>query len=302
MPKAPTRVRAWLFTLNNPKVDEDPRKWGASYVVWQKEKGDEGTIHYQGYCYFKVAKTLAGVKKVNARAHWEVRKGSHSQAKAYCSKQETREEGPWEEGVEPSQGARSDLSGIKEKLDTGATLAEVASQDFSTWAKYRGAFREYKMLVTKPRNFKSVVYVVCGETGVGKSRWAADKWPNAYWKSHGQWWDSYDGQEVVIIDEFYGWLTYSFMLRLLDRYPLLVEVKGGSVPFVSKVVVIISNKDPAEWYDSKKCLWAPLERRIDKWFEMVEGGEKRWLKGKKESVVVVEKAKEKVSVGVNYYE
>ena len=36
--------------------------------------------------------------------------------------------------------------------------------------------------------------------------------------------------------------------RLLDWYPLWVEVKGGSVPMLAKVYVITANTDPEDWY------------------------------------------------------
>ena len=36
--------------------------------------------------------------------------------------------------------------------------------------------------------------------------------------------------------------------RLLDWYPLWVEVKGRSVPMLAKVYVITANTDPEDWY------------------------------------------------------
>lgn len=55
---------------------------------------------------------------------------------------------------------------------------------------------------------------------------------------------------MVIIDEFYSWLRYDFFLRLTDRYPLQVETKGGSVQFVSRIIVVTSNTPPDAWYPS----------------------------------------------------
>ena len=46
-----------------------------------------------------------------------------------------------------------------------------------------------------------------------------------------KWWDNYAQEEIIILDEFYGWLPYCEMLRLLDRYPCQVETKGGSINF-----------------------------------------------------------------------
>ena len=36
--------------------------------------------------------------------------------------------------------------------------------------------------------------------------------------------------------------------RLLDWYPLWVEVKGGSVPMMAKRYVLTSNTSPDDWY------------------------------------------------------
>ena len=36
--------------------------------------------------------------------------------------------------------------------------------------------------------------------------------------------------------------------RLLDWYPLWVEIKGGSLPMLATRYVITSNQHPADWY------------------------------------------------------
>lgn len=33
----------------------------------------------------------------------------------------------------------------------------------------------------------------------------------------------YVGQPTVVFDDFYSWFPYDFILRLLDRYPLVVN-------------------------------------------------------------------------------
>ncbi len=86
--------------------------------------------------------------------------------------------------------------------------------------------------------------------------------PNAYWKPVGEWWDGYDGQEDVVMDDFYGWLKWSFLLNLLDRYPMLVPIKGGTKEFVAKRVFITSNKKPEMWYPNQIDI-APLVRRLE---------------------------------------
>lgn len=267
----------WVFTINNPSDDQEPAKWAdVEYAIWQKEKGANGTIHLQGYCVFAQKKRLSWLKKnAHPGAHWEGRLGTHEQAKEYSRKVETRIAGPWESGQEDpklgSQGKRNDLMDLKRKLDAGKTEAEIAKDEesFPVWAKYNKIIPRYRILTGKQRDWPVFTQVVWGAPGLGKTRKARDlAGPDAFWLSRpaGQtvWFDGYIGQEVIVIDEFYGWISFDLLCRLLDRYPLNVETKGGSTPMTARKVIITSNVAPAQWYPNIAperigALWRRLE-------------------------------------------
>ena len=66
----------------------------------------------------------------------------------------------------------------------------------------------------------------------------------------------------MVLDDFYGWIKFDEMLRLLDRYPLLVETKGGTTHFTSRFIHITSNKHPSSWY-KRGHYYDALFRRFD---------------------------------------
>ncbi len=74
--------------------------------------------------------------------------------------------------------------------------------------------------------------VFWGKTGTGKSRRAWDEAGlDAYCKDpRTKFWDGYQDEENVVIDEFQGGIDISHLLRWLDRYPVRVEIKGASKP------------------------------------------------------------------------
>lgn len=82
------------------------------------------------------------------------------------------------------------------------------------------------------------------------------------------WWDGYDTQEVVIIDEFEPseyMLGFKFMLQLMDENPFQVPVKGGYRNFAPQYVFITSNHHPSTWYEYKsKNDFVAFTRRVDK--------------------------------------
>jgi hypothetical protein len=62
------------------------------------------------------------------------------------------------------------------------------------------------------------------------------------------WWDGYEDQPIVVLEEFYGWIPVSILLNMINSTPFKVPVKGGSRSFLAKTVYITSNSSPSTWY------------------------------------------------------
>lgn len=263
----------WCWTLNNPTDGEISALTTAlqtaeiRYAVYQHEIGDGGTHHLQGYTELWCARGLGVMRLLLPRAHLEIRRGSRLQARTYCTKESTRAPGtsPVEFGTfeDHSQGARNDIRNVCESLRT-RKVRDVILDYPETYAKYPRFFTEYKRVVTPPRDWVTKVFVFVGTTGTGKTRGAHLLWSDVWTKPPGVWYDTYDSEPHVLIDDFDGRdITFRFLLQLLDRYPLLVPVKGAFVPWVPRVIVITSNLGVDEWYNrDDPTLNAPLHRRI----------------------------------------
>ena len=77
----------------------------------------------------------------------------------------------------------------------------------------------------------------------------AARWPDAFWKApESKWWDGYSGHETVVLDDFkdYG-MPLVDLQRLLDWYPLWVEVKGER-PHAGQEVRHHGEHLPDDWY------------------------------------------------------
>lgn len=239
-----------MFTLNNPsEEDSSPKEWEHwAYLVWQKERGEEGTLHLQGFvCWGKPA-TLAFCKKQSPRAHWEIARGTLKQCTEYCTKKDTRVDGPWIHGHKPQPGARSDLVDVSEAIDEGMSLREVALAHPATYIKYHGGIKSYRLETASSSRGQPNIIIYWGPSGCGKSKLVYQRYPEAYRKPKGKWWDGYHTQEVVVFDDFYSWISYDELLRILDWYPLQVEIKQSYVRLVATTFVFTSNKDPMDWY------------------------------------------------------
>lgn len=77
-------------------------------MIYQLEKGENGTMHLQGYAEFKspvsIKKAQSALQDYQHVVHLEPRRGSREQARDYCQKEDTRMAGPWETG-DFSEGA-----------------------------------------------------------------------------------------------------------------------------------------------------------------------------------------------------
>lgn len=259
-----TSSKIWCITDNVKGVELLPDKRydylktaGTKYMIYQLEKGDNGNLHYQGYIIFFSARTLPQMKKLFPGAHCEIRRGTHEQARDYCEKEDTRQAGPWEYGDEPqTKGKRNDMAAFKKALEEGKSELEIAEDDetFAPWARYNKVIERFKRLKSaKSRKWMTKTLVLWGPSGTGKTKYANEVDGNAYWvkkpgNNQNVNFDGYDGQETVIIDEFYGWLPYDLLCRMCDRYPLMVDTKGGMTNFYPKTIIITSNQEPSKWY------------------------------------------------------
>lgn len=265
-----SQAKHWMFTINNPTVESDHtiRALPYKYLIYSYEQASTGTVHIQGYVSFHSAKKLAFMTKHLPGAHLEVRRGTHSQAKAYCSKvdDDTFLDGPYEFGddseIADKSGARTDLAGLKADINSGKSFEAIGDDHFSSWLKYERGIRSYRNLKTKDREYKDgekpKIVIYWGPSGTGKSSRVLKEFPGAYWLTKPQvptaeiLWQDYEGQEVVVFDEFYSWYPYDKLLRLCDWYPEKVRMLYGSAKLQAKTFVFTSNQDPAQWYSKIK--------------------------------------------------
>ncbi len=255
-----------ISTLCGPRREEL-----CSYMVFQKEISDSGTPHLQIYLELQNRKTLRSLKRkwLGDRIHLEKRRGTALEASDYCRKVDTRVEDSiptvWGTISDPKPGRRTDLQHVADMIKAGKTMKDIAEDSPVMVVKYHRGLEKLMQILATPRNWMTEMIVYHGPTLCGKSYDARTAYPDAYWKpkDDGQaWFDGYMGQEVMIVDEFYSWMSWGLILRLCDENPLLVPTKGGFVNFAAKKIIFTSNDHPFNWYSKLQRDKTPLYRRI----------------------------------------
>ena len=298
--KKPQQARCWMLTCN---MTEDPtdaesrirlNRFNAgaqvppcTFCVFQPEIAPEtGRYHLQGYAEFEKAVSLAFVKKhFGSTVHAEIRAGTQEQAIAYCTKDESRvPDGEIKRFGEPmrvnakggTQGARQDWEDAWKRLKTGEREADVLDVHPHMLPACRALSHARGFALNRmKREWKTKVIVLYGDAGTGKSSTAV-KLAERYGEYHrvtiqnNVWFDGYDPMkhQTLILDEFTGSkMKLTFLNELMDRFPMTVETKGGSLPFLCRQIVITSNFEPSKWYDfqnqEKRLSFPALDRRID---------------------------------------
>lgn len=86
------RSRGWCFTINNYTEDDQFAAHAvcedSQYGIVGYEVGEEGTHHLQCYVHYKDACSFKTMKSRLPRAHIEKARGTPSQNRKYCSKEE----------------------------------------------------------------------------------------------------------------------------------------------------------------------------------------------------------------------
>ncbi len=135
--------------------------------------------------------------------------------------------------------------------------------------KARHAFR---LMTLKPLTSQNVKGIwICGEPGCGKSHWARNAWPSAYLKLQNKWFDGYDLQEEILLEDF-DFQKLGHHLKLWsDKWGCHGEVKGGLTPLLHSRFIITSNYTITKLFGEDAALCAAVSRRFQQ-LTMTPGG------------------------------
>lgn len=275
------RYRNVCFTLNNPDGLLQFEA-GMQYLVYQEEIGEAGNYHLQGYCEFTSALVLGTAKALlgGMTVHLERRRGSAQEAIAYCTKEfnadgsDKRISGTdiYEMGTPKEQGKRVDLETFAADVKAGKRKRDLIDDHLMVFARYPRLYDTINS-ARPERESPPVVTLLFGPTGLGKSRYVYDKYKGDVELyitplSNGtMWYDTYDGHQIVLLDDFAGSASHmhlTTLLKLLDRYPQLVPTKGSHTWFYPSHVYVTTNILPKDWYkwENRGGQYLALERRF----------------------------------------
>lgn len=260
----PSKSRGWCFTINNPgdfdAIDIEDLKKNTIYGVVGKEVGETGTPHLQGFCRFEHPVSLTRLKGILQRAHLEPQRGSTKQAADYCKK-----EGDFVEWGEPPVEKKSNkerwrwIVNMAENGELDAIKDEYPGEYLRYYDRLRGLRRREPIIMDELQN-----EWWWGPTGTGKSRHAWEVYPDHFPKPLNKWWDGYNGEETVVIEEWApkNEMTASNLKIWSDRYPFSAEVKGGTLQRIRpKRIIVTSNYKIEDCFEREEDL-LPLKRRF----------------------------------------
>ena len=254
---SPSRHRSFCYTINNWSESD---YFGArllartaNYSIIGKEVGEEcGTPHLQGYIHMPNPVSFDKLKRSLPRAHIQVAHGSDNQNRTYCSKSND-----FEEFGTPSigQGTRTDIKALAESIKSREfSLDEIMFEFPELYLKYNRGIKDMINASYTPRTDPPHVYWLWGQSGVGKTYYGVSRHPDSHYiKDSTKWWDHYKQQEAIIIDDYdIDSISYRDLLRLLDRYKLQVQNKGGYVYINSPYIYITSEYSPSHFWEGNK--------------------------------------------------
>lgn len=272
-----SRARAWCFTLNNYSAEDVARIDGYAvgdeggdenpsffrYICYGREVGESGTPHLQGYVYCRNACSLSAIRERIPRAHLEISRGRPDQAIGYCEK-----DGDFNERGERPVGQAQKGANEKARWDKArdaARIGDIDAVDSDIYVRYYRTLKEIaRDHMARIEDCDGVTGVwIYGRAGIGKSRKAREDYPEAYFKMANKWWDGYQDEKWVIIDDLdtkHECLGHHLKIWC-DRYGFIAETKGGARMIRPKKVVVTSQYSIEQiWRDEETI--AALKRRM----------------------------------------
>lgn len=270
-----SRSRAYIFTWNNYPNDYATilDALEVRYIVAGEEVAPTtGTPHLQGFVYWRNAKTLSATRIKLPGCHVERARGTPAQADAYCRK--TRPEDPVPNAVVYTRGERPLSAEEKGELEVAryetawehAKAGEIELIDADIRLRLYSSIRRIETDYMRPaaRLEAPCGLWIHGLAGSGKTRAVLDTYPEAYPKPRSKWWDGYQEEEVVYVDDvgmdhqFLG----GFLKLWADAYPFIGEKKGGSKKIRPKKLIVTSQYTISQIWTDEETKAALLRRFV----------------------------------------
>lgn len=261
-----SKRRDYVFTINNPTgwddAEIDACAKEAKYLCYGIEVGEEGTKHYQGFVMFHNARSLNSIKRLLTRAHLEPRKGTVEQAIRYCEKDSDFHE--WGERPTFKRSSKERWKWVIEKAEAG-DIDSIKDEEPAIYLRYLSTLRGLERRRPHVMDGELDNEWWFGPTGTGKSRQLYERYPDHYRKPLNKWWDGYENEEVVGLEEVHpgcgGWLGH-FLKIWSDRYPFNAEIKGGTLKNIRPRKLIVTSNFTIEECFPQQQDWEPLRRRF----------------------------------------
>ncbi len=288
MPRS-KRSRSWTWTFFHYDQDIIELIMAIThiYLVFQTEITSTGQHHLQGFIYFQAAKTLAAVRRLFPRdtrsrrsIHLIMSDGTPLENRTYCLKEGSRLTTNYlshESGDLPVSGRRRDLDSLLDLIKTRPLITELElwENNRRLMLQYGRRVLHFQSLLLEHSALLKITTVFWGPTGTGKSHQALLRASTAVNQNQFQvyymptpppggvpWADGYTGQTDVILEDYSGEIPLRLFLRMLDHYPLKLQVKGGFTMWIPQRIWITTNSPPQDWYGTMEYTGSPLERRL----------------------------------------
>lgn len=261
MPRKEKGKYNWCFTINNytecPIFNPEHMKW----LRYGQEVGESGTPHLQGVIQCTKQETLQSlIKKLGwkDKAHFEQMKGTIMQNIEYTGKEATEENGKLVEfGTRPLTNTERRKKGAQATKERYMELIKMAEEGRfeEIKASMPGDYIRHKRTLNEIHHESQAKRVktcwdsidnwwIVGATGTGKSRAVHDMIPREmlYKKDCNKWWDGYNNEQYVLIDDFQpDWPGKNKLKNWADHYDFPAEVKGGKLVINPRHIIVTSN-------------------------------------------------------------
>lgn len=163
-------------------------------------------------------------------------------------------------GVPPAQGTRSDFA-AQCAIAVASGISSCSDVAIARYSRGLAALRLYRL---KPKIQSKLVVWRYGPTQTGKTEMVFAEVENKsfYMQSNRNgFFDGYDGEEVVILDEFEkGVFTEREILSLFHKFPTRFNCKFGTLPAVHTTVYVTSHQHPMFYFPPDR--YEEVRRRI----------------------------------------